>query len=112
MRDHTGTARPTVHTSKCHSARHSAWGRFESQIHTVLGDGACIVGRGLPREMGTFRTLHREEGNNNEGWPRQATLLMRIADGAPGKPGMQVLNAATSENKPLPQLFIPHTRNL
>lgn len=40
------------------------------------------------------------------------TLLMRIAEGAPGKPGIQVLKAATSENKPLPQEFIPHTLNL
>lgn len=40
------------------------------------------------------------------------TLLIRIAEGAPGKPGMQVLKAATSENMPLPQEFIPHTLNL
>ncbi len=37
---------------------------------------------------------------------------MHMADGAPGKPGMQVLKAATSEKKPMPQELMPHTRNL
>ena len=40
------------------------------------------------------------------------TLLMRMAEGAPGKPGMHVLKAATSEKEPLPQELMPHTRNL
>ena len=40
------------------------------------------------------------------------TLLMRMAEGAPGKPGMQVLKAATSEKEPLPQELMPHTLNL
>ena len=40
------------------------------------------------------------------------TLLILIAEGAPGNPGMQVLNAATSEKGPLPQELIPHTLNL
>ncbi len=35
-----------------------------------------------------------------------------MADGAPGKPGMQVLKAATSEKGPLPHELMPHTRNL
>ena len=40
------------------------------------------------------------------------TLLILMAEGAPGNPGMQVLKAATSENWPLPQELMPHTRNL
>ena len=40
------------------------------------------------------------------------TLLILMAEGAPGKPGMHVLKAATSENCPLPHELIPHTRNL
>ena len=35
-----------------------------------------------------------------------------MADGAPGKPGKQVLKADISLNGPLPQAFIPATRNL
>ena len=40
------------------------------------------------------------------------TLLILIAEGAPGNPGMHVLNAATSENGPRPHELRPHTRNL
>ncbi len=40
------------------------------------------------------------------------TLLILMADGAPGNPGIQVLNAATSENGPFPQEFKPQTLNL
>lgn len=40
------------------------------------------------------------------------TLLILIAQGAPGKPGRQVLKAETSEKFPRPQVLIPATLNL
>lgn len=40
------------------------------------------------------------------------TLLIFIADGAPGYPGRQVLNADTSLHGPLPIELMPATRNL
>ena len=40
------------------------------------------------------------------------TLLIRIAEGPPGKFGIHVLKTATSKKEPLPKEFIPHTRNL
>lgn len=40
------------------------------------------------------------------------TLLILMAQGAPGKPGRHVLNADTSEKAPRPQMLIPATRNL
>ena len=39
-------------------------------------------------------------------------LDILIADGAPGKPGRQVLKADISDHAPLPQAFIPATLNL
>ena len=41
-----------------------------------------------------------------------AVLLILMADGAPGKPGRQVLNAETSENGPRPHSLMAATRNL
>ena len=38
------------------------------------------------------------------------TLLILMAEGAPGNPGMHVL--ATSEKGPLPHELMAHTRNL
>lgn len=40
------------------------------------------------------------------------TLLILMAQGAPGKPGRQVLKAEISEKAPRPQALIPATRNL
>ena len=40
------------------------------------------------------------------------TLLICMADGAPGKWDMHVLKIATFEKEPLPQELIAHTRNL
>ncbi len=40
------------------------------------------------------------------------TLLILMADGAPGNPGKQVLNADTSLNCPLPHALMPATLNL
>ena len=40
------------------------------------------------------------------------TLLILMADGAPGYPGKHVLNADTSLNVPRPQALMPATRNL
>ena len=40
------------------------------------------------------------------------TLLIFMADGAPGKPGRHVLNAEISLNGPRPQALMPATRNL
>ena len=40
------------------------------------------------------------------------TLLILMAEGAPGNPGMQVLNAAISEKGPLPHELMAHTLNL
>ena len=39
-------------------------------------------------------------------------LDILIAEGAPGKPGKQVLNAEISDQAPLPQALVPATRNL
>lgn len=39
-------------------------------------------------------------------------MLILIADGAPGKPGRQVLKADTSLQGPRPQVLIPATLNL
>ena len=43
---------------------------------------------------------------------RFLTLLILMADGAPGNPGKQVLKADTSLNWPLPQALMPATLNL
>lgn len=43
---------------------------------------------------------------------RKLTLLILMAQGAPGKPGRQVLKAETSEKVPRPQALMPDTRNL
>lgn len=40
------------------------------------------------------------------------TLLILMAEGAPGQPGRQVLNAEISLKAPRPQALIPATRNL
>lgn len=40
------------------------------------------------------------------------TLLILIAEGAPGKPGRQVLKAEISLNCPRPHALMPDTRNL
>lgn len=40
------------------------------------------------------------------------TLLILMAQGAPGKPGRHVLKAEISLKGPLPQALIPATRNL
>lgn len=39
-------------------------------------------------------------------------MLILMAEGAPGNPGMQVLNAAISEKGPLPHELMAHTLNL
>ena len=57
MGDHTGASRPAIHTSKGHGARHSAWGRLQPQVHTILCDGTGIVSGRLPRQVSTLRTL-------------------------------------------------------
>ena len=40
------------------------------------------------------------------------TLLILMAEGAPGNPGMQVLKAVTSLKLPVPQVLMAATRNL
>ena len=66
--------------------------------------------------MSAFRTL--EEGGEamtslkpiTEYCP--PTLLILMAEGAPGNPGMQVLKAVMSLKGPVPQALIAATRNL
>ena len=43
---------------------------------------------------------------------RPPTLLILMAEGAPGNPGMQVLKAVMSLKGPVPQALIAATRNL
>lgn len=114
MRNNTGTSRATVHTSKCHRPRDGTRSRLQAQIHTVFSYGASIVGWRLPGQVSPFRTLWTRMNTSTHTLIGQTpqTLLMRIAEGAPGNPGIQVLNAATSEKAPLPQELMPHTRNL
>lgn len=60
--------------------------------------------------MSSFRALQQKIEYIE--WASSFTLLILIAEGAPGKPGMHVLKAATSENGPRPHEFNPQTRNL
>lgn len=58
-------------------------------------------------ELTTFNSLKEKEKRLSI-----QTLLILIADGAPGKPGKQVLKADTSLNGPRPHALMPATRNL
>lgn len=76
------------------------WGRFGAGDEN--GDPAGTRGAGARRgdPVGTPRR------------PPPGTLLILMAQGAPGKPGRQVLKAETSEKGPRPQALSPATRNL
>merc|ERR1719357_362949 len=52
------------------------------------------------------------EGGSQVRWAPSGLLLILMAQGAPGNPGRQVLNADISEKVPRPQALIPATRNL
>ncbi len=66
-------------------------------------------GRKFPWEVPTTKCPYL---NSKTQSVHVCTLLILMAEGAPGKPGMQVLNAATSEKGPLPHELNPHTLNL
>lgn len=53
-----------------------------------------------------------KKGKQSESFTCVFTLLILMAQGAPGNPGRQVLNADISEKAPRPQALIPATRNL
>ena len=110
---HTRTLWLTVHTCHSHSAWSHARSRLEAQTHAVSGDNPSFVFQLFPREMSSFWTLKNEmktwtwcgDRKRERRWGRKAYLLMmqiRMAKGSSGKPGMHVLNAATSEKDPLP----------
>lgn len=52
------------------------------------------------------------EGGSHETCAPSLVFEIFMADGAPGYPGRHVLKAETSDHGPLPQAFMPATRNL
>lgn len=56
--------------------------------------------------------IGKKENKVNKSFTDELTLLILMAQGAPGNPGRQVLKADISEKAPRPQALIPATRNL
>jgi len=62
-------------------------------------------------EYSMMSPVENEGGSQLRCAPPSALEIL-MAEGAPGKPGMQVLKAETSDHAPRPQVLMPATRNL